>query len=88
MEYYVDLKQHFKSVFVMWNEKGIIVGSILDKQMIFRAENKEFAYERQTMLCAMDTMTMMGDPSCFNRAGHWCCLVFVTTHPCILSIFT
>lgn len=46
MEYYVDLKQYFKSVFVMWNEKGIIVGSILDKQMIFRAENKEFAYEK------------------------------------------
>lgn len=45
MEYYVDLKQYFKSIFVRWSEEGII-GSILGKQMIFRAENKGFAYEK------------------------------------------
>lgn len=88
VEYYIDLKQYFKSVFVTWNEEGIIVGSILGKQMIFRTENKGLLMKRQMILCDMNTMTMMGEPSCFNRAGHRLVLsCFVTSYPCILSIY-
>lgn len=45
MGYYVYLKQYFKSIFVTWSEEEII-SSILGKEMIFRAENKGFAYEK------------------------------------------